>query len=77
MHSCLIVSQLVNGRYVLFHMMRDVNADRQQTTMANWCIIVVVAVIMVYESSVVVNKNLYLAPCLAMKLHHTLTHICF
>lgn len=35
-------------------MMRHVNADRQQTTMANWCIIVVEAVIMVYESSVVV-----------------------
>lgn len=35
-------------------MLRDVNADRQQTTMANWCIIVAVAVLMVYQSSVVV-----------------------
>lgn len=37
-------------------MMRDVNADGQQTTMANWSIVVVVAVIMVYESSVVIKK---------------------
>lgn len=32
--ALLIVSQLINVRYVLFHMMRDVNADRQQTAMA-------------------------------------------
>lgn len=33
-------------------MMRAINTDRQQTMMTTWCIIVVVAVIEAYESSV-------------------------
>lgn len=38
-------------------MMRAVPADRQQTTLDNWCLIVVVAVIKSYESSVAAVIN--------------------
>lgn len=50
-------------------MMRAINTDRQQTMMTKWCIIVVVAVMEAYESSVCCcgKNDLNLAPCLAVK----------